>query len=849
MPRIQRLDLCGFRGALDEASLLFDGNSLLLFGENGTGKSSFVDALEKLFTGKVATLDARAQGLSSDRHGPHIHLGNNPVRIGVTFADSLSTTFALHTDRAHLPDGVRKYLDSASENLYILRRRQILDFIDCLPSDRYELLRPFLPLSGFEQMENELRIAKERAGAAAQRASQQLTGLTNQLRRELGLPIADQTPTEADIVQAISQILGTVGQASLEQFSQLDESVRRLDAVLAPFGDLTRQTRISSVMSSLEQLREAIASSALIQCETALEELRSREAQEAQVFYEAVLEQGIRWIQEERRQSCPLCEQEIKPDQTVGLARQRLDAMRQILDLRHQSRHALDHARQTTQSAQEALGRATRAADSLASADRGPCLEVLQEVATALQRSSTALDGELRAIKLEDVRAASTVVRENSPLLLRVAAEEARLQQLLALLPSPELARRLLSARNTIIRVKEIWAENSNARTTINQFDQQAVVAARLHEDARTARREAVQAIFDELSQDIDNLYCQLHPGESHGGIRLEVREVGQGSVNLRGNYYDRTDEDPRAYYSDAHLDTLGLSIFLALRRWHRKQHPEFDLLVLDDVLTSVDVHHVVRLSELLLREFKDYQILLTTHDRIWFEHLRDIQARCRVAHQFVNKVIHKWTIEEGPDIRQPEDERQDIEHLISEGSAEQIAALGGRLLEHILQEMRYSLRMSVQAKPGELYEIGDLWPPFYATVKKQYPTLFERARNTLDALDVRWPVRNWIGAHRNDWARNVPRNAGIEFARAVRDLFDLVFCVSCRRFVTPSVTPLGQLACRCGEKIYPAPGKAAVRPKTREELIRETAGALREAHLDTSRYLAWKHAEAAREH
>lgn len=849
MPRIQRLDLCGFRGALEEASLLFDGKSLLLFGENGTGKSSFVDALEKLFTGKVATLDARAQGLSSDRHGPHIHLGNNPVKIGVTFADSLSTPFALDTDRTHPPAEVQKYLDSARENLYILRRRQILDFIDSLPRDRYALLRPFLPLSGFERLENELRIAKERAEAKGQQARQQFSSLTNQLGRELGLSIADQAPTEGEIVQAISQFLGTVGQAPIQHFSQLDESVGRLDAALAPFGDLTRQSRISSVISSLEQLREAIASTALIQYEAALEKLRSREAQEARVFYEAVLEQGIRWIQEERRQTCPLCEQEINTEQTIELARQRLDAMRQILDLRRQSQRALDHARQTIRSAQEALGRTTRAADLLASADHGQCQEVLLEVGTALQKASSALDGELRAIKLEDVRAASTVFQGNSPLQLRLAGEQARFQQLLASLPSPERARNLLSARNTIIRVKELWAEISNARTTVSELDQQAIVAARLHEDARTARREAIQAIFDELSQDIDNLYSQLHPGESHGGIRLEVREVGQGSVNLRGNFYDRTDEDPRAYYSDAHLDTLGLSIFLALRRWHRKQRPEFDLLVLDDVLTSVDVHHVVRLSELLLREFKDYQILLTTHDRIWFEHLRDIQARCRVAHQFVNKVIHKWTIEEGPDIREPEDERQDIERLISDGSAEQIAALAGRLLEHILQEMRYSLRMSVQAKPGELYEIGDLWPAFYATVKKEYPTLYERARNTLDALDVRWPVRNWIGAHRNDWARNVPRNAAIEFARAVRGLFDLVFCLSCRRFITPSVTPLGQLACRCGEKIYPAPGKAAVPPKTRIELIRDTAGALREAQLDTSRYLAWKHAEAGREH
>ena len=62
MPRIRRLEIRGFRGIRQQVPLLLEGKSVLLFGENGTGKSSFVDALEKLFTGRVSTLDGRAQG-------------------------------------------------------------------------------------------------------------------------------------------------------------------------------------------------------------------------------------------------------------------------------------------------------------------------------------------------------------------------------------------------------------------------------------------------------------------------------------------------------------------------------------------------------------------------------------------------------------------------------------------------------------------------------------------------------------------------------------------------------------------------------------------------------------------
>ena len=174
---------------------------------------------------------------------------------------------------------------------------------------------------------------------------------------------------------------------------------------------------------------------------------------------------------------------------------------------------------------------------------------------------------------------------------------------------------------------------------------------------------------------------------------------------------------------------------------------------------------------------------------------------------------------------------------------------MAGRLVEHILQEMRYSLRLSVQAKRGEQYEIGDLWPAFYGMVKKDYPALYIQARLVLDALDVRWPVRNWIGAHHNHWAQNVSRSIAIDFAKAVGAMYDLLFCASCRRFIAPSATPIGQLSCRCGDRLYPAPGKEAVRPKTREELIKETQGALRDARLDSDLYLTWKRAEAGREH
>jgi DNA repair exonuclease SbcCD ATPase subunit len=278
MPRIRRLDLRGFRGVRKDVALLFDGKSILLFGENGTGKSSFVDALEKLFTGRVSTLDGRAQGLSSDRHGPHIRNVGSPPRIAVTFDDPASSTFAQDSAPASLPPEIQKYVESARENLYILRRRQVLEFIDCQPRERYDLLRPILPLSGIEAMENALRAARERVEGETQRSGQEVARLVTDLRRELRGQDLGQEPTQVEVISAINQILKDVGQSRIDDLGDLEGAIGRLDAELARFGDLTRQSRLSNAEKALEELIESISSLTIGQLVTAVEALREREA-------------------------------------------------------------------------------------------------------------------------------------------------------------------------------------------------------------------------------------------------------------------------------------------------------------------------------------------------------------------------------------------------------------------------------------------------------------------------------------------------------------------------------------------------------------------------------------------
>src|SRR5690606_36531217 len=104
--------------------------------------------------------------------------------------------------------------------------------------------------------------------------------------------------------------------------------------------------------------------------------------------------------------------------------------------------------------------------------------------------------------------------------------------------------------------------------------------------------------------------------------------------------------KDPRAFLSEGHLDSLGLCIFLATVKIFNAPGT---LLVLDDVLTSIDRDHRHRVGELLLDEFADYQVILTTHDEHWFELLKSVTRARGVQGNWKFTKVEAWSVERGP--------------------------------------------------------------------------------------------------------------------------------------------------------------------------------------------------------
>ena len=87
--RIKAITLCWFRGAADPVSLELDCKSMVVYGGTGSGKSSFVDAIEYVLNdGKITHLAHEYSGKRQEKGVLNTHKPQDrKTEVGIKFKD------------------------------------------------------------------------------------------------------------------------------------------------------------------------------------------------------------------------------------------------------------------------------------------------------------------------------------------------------------------------------------------------------------------------------------------------------------------------------------------------------------------------------------------------------------------------------------------------------------------------------------------------------------------------------------------------------------------------------------------------------------------------------------------
>ncbi len=108
----------------------------------------------------------------------------------------------------------------------------------------------------------------------------------------------------------------------------------------------------------------------------------------------------------------------------------------------------------------------------------------------------------------------------------------------------------------------------------------------------------------------------------------IKKREIIQAELNLEVKLNEQTIPEHQHFLNEARLSAIALSLYFAGLLISIPaavpEAPEYPkLLVLDDVLIGLDMSNRMPVLKILQEHFADWQIILLTHDRVWYEIVR----------------------------------------------------------------------------------------------------------------------------------------------------------------------------------------------------------------------------------
>lgn len=744
---LKSLQIHALRGATRPLTLTFDGDKkiAILYGENGTGKSTICDAIELVTNEAVGSLDNKGIGRTTS----YWHsTGYQPNDLGVT----LATKSGVWQARI-VKSKVVITPDQGRPRAAILRRSQILSLVASPPKSRFDAVRPFLDIESVESSEATLRnlIDQEKKGreTAVARIDENL-GTIDSFWREAGAPAPGALMWARREITADTSVLQA-------QVAALDETLKTINKLTV---EEANRSQLAGEISQLEimqvQYKEQVA----------LEQ--ARVAGDAGELV-SVLEAAQGYLHSHPSVSfCPLCG---SGEMVVGLAdrvEDRLAGLRALAD-------ALRNLVQSEQKLTTFNAQYARRTDSLVTAAQNLAQAVLRLRVDARSQDAVAPFASLAQAVLDTNKDGQG--RFTAAVELAGATQELTDQlQLLAAKYNRELG-----FFHTLRHAVATYDSNAAIQKELDLLLPRLQSALQVMMEAR---RDFVDAVLDRIAARVGEMYEAIHPNEGLSKVSLLLDPDKRASLEIAVPFPSAVNAPPGAYFSESHLDTLGLCIWLALAELGDAAHT---ILVLDDVIASVDDQHADRTIELLYDVAQNFQFCIyTTHYRPWREKYRWgwlQNGQC----QFIE--LLPWEHARG--IRDtkclpPIDE---LRCLLTTNplSVQLCCASAGVILEAMLDFLTELYECSIPRRRGKP-TIGDLLPSVKGKLRSTLAverletdaagaavyTRYE-LQAVLNELQSLAQTRNIFGCHFNDLAQVLPVSDGIRFARLVLELADLM--------------------------------------------------------------------------
>jgi len=175
-----------------------------------------------------------------------------------------------------------------------------------------------------------------------------------------------------------------------------------------------------------------------------------------------------------------------------------------------------------------------------------------------------------------------------------------------------------------------LWTKTQRAKPYIGWNDTAVKAACATFNTEFAAAVDALtpfaQAMLGDLLGDTLTLRQLEYGTVRYVNAHRRVDRVFKGGLLRPGiDYRTHGLSQPQFFLNEARQSALALAIYLSARLACTQQAPEGapKLIVLDDLLIGLDQSNRLPVLDVLMKRFSDWQIVLLTHDRVWFDMAR----------------------------------------------------------------------------------------------------------------------------------------------------------------------------------------------------------------------------------
>jgi predicted ATP-dependent endonuclease of OLD family len=278
-----------------------------------------------------------------------------------------------------------------------------------------------------------------------------------------------------------------------------------------------------------------------------------------------------------------------------------------------------------------------------------------------------------------------------------------------------------LKSRGMITRVNEKALAKANQLNKLN--DELSEIQSKISRlknvdsDSSSIRKAETRRFLEEASNNLTESFKLISTVDFVHQINVKISELTEVSFEIEIILKNGKSISPNNIFSEANLDLLILLLYTSIIR-EAEKYGQAKILILDDVLQSVDSIIRVKFIEYLLANFKDWQIIITAHDRLWLNQIKT--AFNRHSHIFKELEIFRWNFESGPQIFEGKGQAMvsAFNDALESKNPQLIASQAGLFMEGICHNLSIQWSTSVKRKEGDRYTLGDLWGGIMKSLK-----------------------------------------------------------------------------------------------------------------------------------